>query len=164
MRNTEDTVTNEQIMAAIKGLSAKAQDNTDSIQETKNDVSNLTQNVSGLTQSMRSLAQSVGSLTQSLDSFITTTKKHFEKIDTSLQEIHGRLDNVEGEVRMLKFEVQELKQTSYRHELQLDETNELAKSTYAEQLNMHKDINELFHRAKALHRRIAPKLKHKPAV
>lgn len=116
----------------------------------------ILKSVQDVTQSVQDVAQSVQDVAQSLQDFMQMTSESLDRLDRNMENVVERLDGVEGEVRALKGEVHDLKQVSYRHELQIAELAKLTQSTYDEQLNMHIDINEILHRIIALEKR--PKL------
>ena len=71
------------------------------------------------------------------------TSEGLDKLDRNMEATNQRLDGLEGEVRLVKGEVKDLKQVSYRHELQLAEFTRTQ-----DRLNdlIHIDIKEILHR------------------
>ena len=97
------------------------------------------------------ILKNVQDLAQSLQDFIQMTSEGLDRLDRNMEGTNQRLDGVEGEIRLLKGEVRDLKQASYRHELQLAEFTHTQ-----ERLNdlIHIDIKEILDRLAAIEDRL----------
>lgn len=120
--STTEKITNRDILKYLEEL-AKGQ-------------ARLEKNQQDMAQNMHDLAQ--------------MTSEGLDAIDRQIEATNERMDGVEGETRLLKGEVKDLKQASYRHELQLAEFAQTQN-----RLNdlIHIDIKEILERLAAIEER-----------
>lgn len=95
-------------------------------------------------QAIQSLGHNQDDMAQNLQDFIQMTSDRFDKQDESTAKVIERLDTIEGDVR-------ELRNVSYRHELQFAEF-----SRTQDKLNdlIRIDIKEIFTRLDAIEARL----------
>ena len=100
-------------------------------------------NATASTVTNEEILKNVQDMAQNLQDFMQMTSEGLDKLDRNMEATNQRLDGLEGEVRLVKGEVKDLKQVSYRHELQLAEFTRTQ-----DRLNdlIHIDIKEILHR------------------
>lgn len=101
-------------------------------------------------------------LLQVMQDLMQMTSEGFDKVDRQFEAVNGRLDGLDGRVDgldgridKLEGEMKELKQASYRHELQLGELTKLAQNTNDKLTDLITvDIKEILTRLQALEDRL----------
>lgn len=129
MNATAKTATNEDVLKYLQGL-------TEGQARLEGAQARLERNQQDMAQNMHDLAQ--------------MTSEGLDAIDHRIEGTNERMDGIEGETRLLKGEVKDLKQASYRHELQLAE--------FAQTQNrlddlIHIDIREILERLTVIEER-----------
>jgi chromosome segregation ATPase len=106
---------------------------------------------------LKNLALEVGDVAQNVRDFMQMTSDRFDKVDERFEKIDeqfGRLEGqaggVEGRLGNVEGELKELKNASYRHEVELGKQTRLIESVRQEISDVHIDINEILHRIHAL--------------
>ncbi|HJQ08585.1 MAG TPA: hypothetical protein VJ836_03850 [Candidatus Saccharimonadales bacterium] len=134
-------VTNHDLMKALEGLAGK--------------VDSMDSRIVILDNRMSILERRTEDSLQNLHDFMQATSENFGRVDRQIAELQERVTDISADVNHVNDEVQDLKGASCRHELQLNETIELAKSTHAEQNNIHTDINKILHRLTGPQKKVA---------
>lgn len=132
MNATAKTVTNEEILTYLQGLAeglGRLEQSQQRLEQSQHKLEQsqerLEKNQQRLEENQQKLEQNQQDMAQNLRDFMQMTSEGLDALDR-------RLDGVESETRLLKGEARDLKQASYRHELQL-----------AEFTRTHEKLNEL---------------------